>query len=59
MWLPLILNNNGNKKKICIKVYDYNKKVSFETKGKFYKISLFHFIPLPMYYIMYIVMFIY
>lgn len=59
MWLPLILNNNGNKKKICIKVYDYNKKVCFETKGKFYKISLFHFIPLPMYYIMYIVMFIY
>lgn len=35
MWLPLIVNNNGNKKKICIKVYDYNKKYTFRQKENF------------------------
>lgn len=58
MWLPLILNNNDDKEKICIKVYDYNKSY-FQTKGEFHKISLTHFISLPMYNIMYIVPFIY
>lgn len=56
MWLPLILNNYGNNKTICIKVYDCNKK---QTKGEFPKISLAHFISLPMYNSMYIVIFIY
>lgn len=38
MRLPLVLNNNGNKKKICIKVHDYNKKYAFRREGNFMKL---------------------
>lgn len=46
------------RKKICIKVYDYNKKYTFRQKENFVKLVwLISF--LPMYNIMYIVTFIY
>lgn len=44
------------KKKICIKVYDYNKKYTFRQKEDFVKL-VWLISSLPMYNIMYIVTF--